>query len=96
MPGHRLSSESGGYPGAAHLCKERPGSIVTSPFCPWTAFSNPYPVWALAISDCHRLKLLEGLAWLCLQECLWEDRVFVLFSPTPESEQWWGRGQMSR
>lgn len=48
-------------------------------------------MWALAISDCHRLRALEGLAWLGL----WEDRVFVLISPTPESEQWWGRGQQS-
>lgn len=58
------------------------------------ALLPPYPVWALAISDCHRLKPLEGLTWLCLQEYRWEDRVFFLFFPT-EREQWWGRGQES-
>lgn len=55
------------------------------------AFSNPYPVWALAISDCLGLKPLEAWPGFVF-ECLWEDRVFVLFSPTPENKQWWARG----
>lgn len=69
------------------------GSLVTSPGSA-AAFSNPYPVWALAISDCLGLKPLEAWPGFVF-ECLWKDRVFILFSPTPENKQWWARGQES-